>query len=165
MKRRTFLALLLGLSAVGSLAAKGRHPSPPIDQVDTAAVVVRSDRAQEIVVVWNRGGHDEARRRAKEWRKANKKDVSAWLISAEVAIWSGDPKKALKFGKKALSLAPHSAEAYAVRGRAFEALEKPLEAANEYRAALLAESQFPPAQNGLDRVLARLGSEFSTGED
>lgn len=70
-------------------------------------------------------------------------------------------KGALSALKTALDKSPLCAEAYYWRGRSFEAMNKPLDAANEYRAALLAQEKYQEAQEALARVQLLLDSSDS----
>lgn len=80
------------------------------------------------------------------------------LIAARQRLQEGRYKKCISLSNKVLVKWPHMAEAYYLKGRAYEALKKPLEAANEYNAALMAQKEFDDAQQGLNRVLVQLGS-------
>jgi tetratricopeptide (TPR) repeat protein len=67
-------------------------------------------------------------------------------------------KKCISICDKILDQDPRSADAYFWKGRALEAQKKPLEAANEYQAAILARDNFTEARDGLTRVSSLLGN-------
>ena len=97
-----------------------------------------------------------AERYVKQWMKSDK---SAWpLVAAgRLAYHEQQLKKGLSYLKQALSKSSQCAPAYYWRGRIYEAQQKPVEAANEYRAALLSDEPYAPAQQDLSRVQASLG--------
>lgn len=70
-------------------------------------------------------------------------------------------KKCISLCDKILDKEPRSADAYYWKGRAYEEQKKPLEAANEYQAAILARPDFQAANESLVRVNSLLGKEPS----
>lgn len=86
------------------------------------------------------------------------KTAADYLAKAEVAFGKKAYKKVITFCDKALDRDPQAADAYYWKGRALEALKKPLEAANEYRAAILARGAYAEAEDGLMRVNLNLGT-------
>jgi tetratricopeptide (TPR) repeat protein len=98
-----------------------------------------------------------ADRFVQDWIKAEPKSPWPLVGAARVAYQQKRFKKGLSFVNKALNKWPQCSPAYFWRGRLYEALQRPLDAANEYRAALLSDDPYPAAQPELDRVLASLG--------
>ena len=119
------------------------------------------ERAQAIYKLWEEGSKREAFKNAKNWMKEEKGSSFPKVVMASLYFQKGKYKKCLRLCKKAIKKSPQIGEAYFWRGRAYEALKKPMEAANEYRAALYAKQEFYPAQEGLDRVLAKLNEGVS----
>jgi tetratricopeptide (TPR) repeat protein len=91
------------------------------------------------------------------WLKAEPKSPWPLVAEARLAYHEKRFKNGLAFVNKALTKWPQCSPAYFWRGRLYEALQRPLDAANEYRAALLSDDPYPAAQPELDRVLASLG--------
>jgi Tfp pilus assembly protein PilF len=85
-------------------------------------------------------------------------EAASFVAKAQSAFNDKAYKKCISYSKKALDRAPQTPEAYYWKARGFEAIGKPLEAANEYRAALLAKKGYTEAQDGLNRVTSQLGS-------
>jgi uncharacterized protein HemY len=98
-----------------------------------------------------------AERYVDEWMEQEKKSAWSLIAAGRLAYQNRQFKKGLSYLKQALAKAPQSATAYYWRGRIYEAMMKPVDAANEYRAALLATEPYTEAQPDLDRVLASLG--------
>ncbi len=92
-----------------------------------------------------------------DWIKKEKKSPWPWVISAQLSFNEKKYRRCLTHAQKALDLSPQCADAYFLRGRALEETHKFLDAANEYRAALLVDRSFTEAQVALDRVSAQLG--------
>lgn len=114
--------------------------------------------AAEIEALWNAGKKSQAERKLDRWMKQEKKSPWPWVQSAVLEYRQKKYKQSLARLKAALEKDPNCAEAYYWRGKNYEAQNKPMDAANEYRAALMAEAKFNEAQEALDRVLALLGS-------
>ena len=93
----------------------------------------------------------------KDWMKADAKSPWPLVGAARLAYYERHFRKGLSFVNDVLNKWPQCAPAYFWRGRLYEALKRPLDAANEYRAALLSTDPYPAAQPELDRVLASLG--------
>ena len=113
----------------------------------------------EILALYDSGKKRKAFRAVNEWIKQEKKKPAPYVTAAHLYFKSGKPKKCLKYAKKALKKMPQHAVAFYWKGRAYEALDKPMEAANEYQAALFAREEYRKAKEGLDRVLALLNGE------
>lgn len=99
----------------------------------------------------------DANRLVKEWMKAEEKTPWPWVGAARLAYHEKQFKKGLSYVNHALDKWPQCAPAYFWRGRIYEALKRPLDAANEYHAALMSADPYPAAKPELDRVLASLG--------
>ncbi|OVE76964.1 hypothetical protein BVX98_03950 [bacterium F11] len=113
-------------------------------------------RARQIYRFWEVKNKQKAFHEVRSWMKDEKTSPYPWLVGATLHFQEKRYKKCLKYCKKALKKKTQIGEVYFWRGRAYEALKKPMEAANEYRAALYAKQEFQPAQERLDRVLAQL---------
>jgi tetratricopeptide (TPR) repeat protein len=87
--------------------------------------------------------------------KSHRKSAEAWTLLGRTYIDQGRPKKSLGRFEKALKQDPHYAPAYLWKGRAFEAMGKMDEAANEYQTALHADANLAAAKEALDRVQAQ----------
>ncbi len=114
--------------------------------------------SMEIEALWQQGKKGQAERRLDKWMKEDKKSPWPWVQSAVLQHRNKKYKKSLSTLEDALEKSPNCAEAYYWRGKNYEALNKPMDAANEYRAALMAEEKFNDAQEALNRVLTQLGS-------
>lgn len=115
-------------------------------------------RSFEIQALWDAGKKSKAEKLIDAWKKEEKDSPWPWVQEAALSVQEKKYKRALSLTKAALEKAPQCAEAYYWRGRSYEAMKQYLDAANEYRAALMGESQLSEAQEGLDRVSAQLGS-------
>jgi len=112
----------------------------------------------EIEALWQDGKKAEAEHELSQWMKQEKHSPWPWVQAAIFHYEGKKYNKSLSDLKTALDNDPHCAEAYFWRGKNFEAQKKPMDAANEYRAALMVEEKFNDAQEALNRVLAQLGS-------
>ncbi len=160
---------MLVLTGVLPLCAEEAFSTPvdsnPITEPSHAAVpadgkVAFKDHPKvlEIESLWDAGNKSRANRVLNSWMKQEKHSPYPWVESAALRFREKKYKNALALSKEALEKSPQCAEAYYWRGRSYEAMNKPLDAANEYRAALLAKAKYEEAQEGLDRVSAVLGS-------
>ena len=124
----------------------------------TAAQRLTSDesRKADIEQLWEEHKRSQAERRLDEWKKAEKNSPLPWILEARFEHDLGHYKKAISLCDKALEKSSLSAEAFYWKGKSLESLNKFLEAANEYRAALLARAEYAEAQAGLDRVSAKM---------
>lgn len=127
---------------------------------ETVAAPAENDssdpRRIEIERLWAEGRTRDALRRVKEWRKKERESPWPWVVEGELFFRQQRYKKAVRRLDRALELAPQMAEAYYWRGRAYEAMGKPLDAANEYRAAMMAGEPDTRSQKALERVLIGL---------
>jgi tetratricopeptide (TPR) repeat protein len=115
-------------------------------------------RAQEIEKLWDSKEKKKAESLLDEWMKKEKDAAGPWVMSAKLRLKEGRAKKSLSLCDTALKKSPQEAEAYFIKGKAYESLGKPLEAANEYRAALIARADYAEAKQALDKILAQLGT-------
>ncbi|MCG3206172.1 MAG: hypothetical protein KCHDKBKB_02899 [Elusimicrobia bacterium] len=112
----------------------------------------------EIETLWEQGQISQAQRLLDKWKQEEKQSPLPWVQAASLSIRKKNFSRSVSNLKTALEKSPQCADAYYWRGRTFEAQNKPMEAANEYRAALIADENFQEAQEALTRVLALLGS-------
>ena len=98
------------------------------------------------------GDRQGAEREVEAWKKADKKSAHPWIAAADLSFQQKKYRRCRSQAANALDLAPQNADGYYWRGRCFEAEGKTLDAANEYRAALKAETAHPRAQEGLARI-------------
>ena len=113
-------------------------------------------RYGEISKLLDEGKKLKARKKIEEWMKEEKKSPYPWTLGARFFCEKKRYKKCKSYAKKAIKKSPQVGEAYYWRGVAYENLGKPLEAANEFRAALYAKEGYFLAKNGLDRVTTEL---------
>ncbi len=114
--------------------------------------------SEEILKLWEGDQKPGALKQLSQWKSADKKTAGPWVLSARIAFDQKKYKKCLSYAETALEKSPQSAEAYYWRGRAYEALSNWMDAANEYRAALLADPNFSQATESLNRMNSQLGS-------
>ncbi len=84
------------------------------------------------------------------------------LQQAQMFFEKKSYKKCISLCDKVLDKDPSVADAYYWKARALEAQEKPLDAANEYKAALIARAEFPEARDGLARVTSLLSQQYAS---
>lgn len=113
-------------------------------------------QVEEIVDLWEGGKKRKAIRTLRKWEKEAPDKPGPYVATARLKFLQKKYKSCLRACKKALKKDPNNADAYYWRGRAYENLEKPLEAANEYSAALRARKGFKEALDGLNRVKSQL---------
>ncbi len=123
------------------------------------------DQENEIVQLWNAKEHRKAERELEAWMEKEPKSAAPWVTAARLRFEEKRFKKCVSLGQAALKRSPQSADAYYWRGRAYEAMNQPLEAANEYRAALLADKDHAEARAGLDRASSLLGHSTADARD
>lgn len=114
--------------------------------------------SEEILKLWEADQKSAALKQLSQWKRADKKTAGPWVLSAHIAFEQKKYKKCLNYAETALGKSPQTAEAYYWRGRAFEAMSKWMDAANEYRAALLVDPNYSQAMELLNRVNSQLGS-------
>lgn len=119
----------------------------------------------EILELWKSGKKREARSKLNKWKSAQKKSAEPWVVAAQFEFEEGRYKKCITMAQKALERNPLAADAYYWKGRSFEAMNKPMEAANELKAAILGQTSAQDAQLTLDRVLNGLALAPSENEN
>lgn len=92
------------------------------------------------------------------WMKEDKASAFPLVLSAYVNFQEKHFKKCVSLCDKAIDKQPDCADAYYWKGRALEAMKKPLEAASEYRTAMAAQKDFSDAKQAFERISAELGS-------
>lgn len=120
--------------------------------------LVSLPKSAEIEALWEAGQKSQAQNKVEKWMEEEKKSPWPWVQAASLSFRQEKLKRSLAYVNTALEKSPLCADAYYWRGRIFEAQKKPLDAANEYRAALIAEQKYQEAQDALARVLALLES-------
>jgi tetratricopeptide (TPR) repeat protein len=161
------LLALVGVAVLSGLAGgeqKSDLPETIPAFLGTPATSLKQgslDRAAEIQRLWESHQERKAFGELKKWMKEDKESPFPWVLAAQLWYREGRYKKTISMGDAALGKSPKCAAAYYWRGRAFESLKKPLDAANEYRAALIAQPGFAQARQALDVVLVQLGSTAS----
>jgi len=147
------------------IQAEDNHPTgpapmgeeaPPHNEPMPDVYPPQSLERKEILTLWENEKHRKATQEIEKWKARDKKNADPWVVEASLKYDQKKYRQVIKLCKKALKLAPNNSEAYYWRGRAYEAKNKPLEAANEYRAALIARKDFSDAQVSLNRVLLKL---------
>jgi len=116
----------------------------------------------EIDGLWDSNKKSEAEKALDKWMSEEKKSPYPWVEAGKLRFEEKKYKRALSSLQTALDKSPQCAEAYYWRGRSFEAMNKPMDAANEYRAAVLAQEKYVEAQEALTRVTTLLDSSNST---
>lgn len=149
--------LLVGILAIFFPASLLAEESAVSMATSTVSVALDT-RREKIQNEWKDGHDKEAQRLLKQWMKEGA-TAQPWTLAAEHAYRDRQYKKALKWATKAIDKFPKDADGYYWRGMAYEALRNPLDAGNEFRAALMANPQLASAQAGLNRVLIQLGNE------
>jgi tetratricopeptide (TPR) repeat protein len=150
MKRPLSFALLgvaLGVFPQRPRAAEGTPPGTSttgMPSLDPRAKAVQDDLAA--------GQMKSANRKAHAWVKTDKRSADAWTTMGRVALADNRPRRALSYFTRALKYAPHHAPAFLGRGQCFEKRGRLDEAANEYRAAALADASLADAQTALARL-------------
>lgn len=136
-------------------SAETSVPSTPSQALHLPEAVA-VDRMGEIRQLWTEGKKSEAQGKISEWIKKEKKNVLPWVLKTEFAFKDGRYKQALSLAEKALSKFPPDERLYFLRGQSYEALKNPMDAANEYRAALLLNKSNAEAQMALNKLMVTL---------
>ncbi len=158
----------MGVPAPALLQAEEMVPStapaavvPPGDSApESAGPVVPADSRLQAAEAELYGGHPRSARKKTLDVLHQKPSTEGWVLLGRTYLAEERPKKAVKFFNRALRLDPHCAPAYFGRGEAFEKRGRLDEAANEYRAAALAD----PVHSGAQSALGRLKDESSLPE-
>jgi len=159
-KRLAFIFVLaVGLNVFGR-AADAPVPATPAAALGLPSSVSSQDstRADEIRNLWRSGKKSKAEKLIAKWSQEPKRPAKPWVVAASLQFEDKRYKKCLSLAEKALKISPQEAEAYYWRGRAYEAMKNLLDAANEYRAAVLAAPDYADAKDALQRVQSQLGT-------
>ena len=158
MKRLLVLAFL---SSAAVWAGEDLPPYYVVTPSTVSAVEVApppgADRAAKIQQMWDDGHRSEAERESAQWLKTDDKSPWPWVTAAGLSFRQKKWGKCFSLANAALKRDPNLADAYYWRGRYYEKKKKPLEAANEYRAAVEAQSSHQAAKDGLARLRPQLG--------
>lgn len=167
LTRNTFLLIFFVLfTVVAGTGAGWTEESEPtaspeeLIRPDDTEAFPTSERGAAILDLWEHR-RKEAWRKIDDWMDEEKSSAQPWLVAARVCYLEKRYKRSLKMAQRALDKAPQNPAGYYWRGRAFEAMDKPLEAVNEYRAALMAQENFVQAREGINRVTSLLKSSQS----
>jgi len=152
-----FVCALLGRS-VFSFGEATKEENTQVQRSTSPVLASPSEAEQEIRTLWAEGKKAQAEKKLDSWKVSNKKSPAPLILEAEFRYQEKRYSKCLSATERAIDKFPKSADAYYWRGKAFEALNKPMEAANEYQAALMAKTTRPDARESLARVLAQLGN-------
>jgi tetratricopeptide (TPR) repeat protein len=151
-------ALLLTFAPFVSRAEQAAIVAP-VEATGVQTQLATQPKAAEINSLWEQGQKSKAKKSLSAWMDAEKNSPWPWVQAARISFDEKKYKRSLSYLKTALEKSPQCADAYYWRGRNYEEQKKPMDAANEYRAALLAQEKFEAAQEGLNRVLALLGPQ------
>ncbi len=153
------MALLFMMKNIYALAFAGVllfSPTFAADSPVEKTSVTPDTRGKEIRSLIDQERVAEASKVAHQWIHDEKKADQPWAYLAEIAHGKKQYKKAILLAGKALKQNAENGHAYYWRGRSYESQKNWLEAANEYRAALLANSKLFEATAGLNRVQTNL---------
>jgi tetratricopeptide (TPR) repeat protein len=160
MKRTGIAASLLLSCTVLLWAEQAKVPTSAPEALglpaSTTAMAPVSGPRAEIEALLVQGKKKEAQKKITQWMDKEKDSPWPWVMEARMEYENKNFKRSKTLADKALNKAPDCGEAYYWKGRALEALKKNLEAANEYRAAIIGPHKYPDAQKDLDRVLVTL---------
>jgi tetratricopeptide (TPR) repeat protein len=151
MMKHTLIKLIAGVLFLSPVFGEELPPA------NSASSVSASD--QQIADIRNLIGdkkYSDAEKKIQAWIKSDKKADIPWLLLAESSFARNNFKKTLSYSTKALDRNSENALAYFMRGRSYENLKEWMEAANEYRAALLIHPDMTEATEGLNRVKGNL---------
>ena len=155
-------ALIIGVFGLVAFA-HAEAPAPVASPEPAAVAYADPEWAQEIFRQWDEGQTRAALRAMKKALKAEKSDPYRWVAMARLRFRQEKYASSLRYAQKALRRDPYYAPAYYWRGRAYEARNKWLESANEYRAALLIDQDYDAARRALGRVQDALEPSRSSG--
>ena len=147
-KKRWLLSLALLAFGTALLRAEPSAVNAPVLPTTTAPL----GRAAAIETELAAGHPLAARRKAKEWARAEPRSTDAWTWVGRAFLAEGKNRRAVRAFNRALKWGPHNARAFWGRGQAFEKRGRLDEAANEYRAAVLADPRLDDAQSALVRL-------------
>ena len=109
-------------------------------------------KGAEVMSLWKEGKKSEAEGAVHRWMDEKKKSPEPWVFAAILEFEKEKYKHCVSYCDKAIEKGPQTAQAYYWKGRALEALKKYLEAANEYRAALVIQKDYSDASVRLKGV-------------
>jgi len=114
-------------------------------------------KGAEVMRLLKSGKRGEVEDLIHQWMKEEKQSASPWVYAGILKFEEKKYKSCLSYCEKAIDKAPQTAQAYYWRGRAYEELNKYLDAENEYQAALIADPDYAEAKLRLSGVEALLG--------
>ena len=151
-KSLSFLALFIPL--LFPLGMAWSDEVAPLAESEVQPVALPGDplllKAREAL---DAGQWRKARRTLKSYIGKNPKSAEGWTLLARTYLATGTDGKARRRFDKALKFDPHYAPAYVGRGELFEKKGRMDEAANDFRAATLADPGDAQAQQALARVV------------
>ncbi|MBL0350680.1 MAG: tetratricopeptide repeat protein [Elusimicrobia bacterium] len=150
LSRRTRLTLPLALMALG--AAPLWAGSTAADAAENSSISAPLGRSAAIETDLAAGHAVAARLKSLEWAHAEPRSADAWTWVGRAYLAEGRNRRAVRAFNRALKWSPHNARAFWGRGQAFEKRGRLDEAANEYRAAVLADPHLADAQSALSRL-------------
>ncbi len=150
--KKTFLILAAALIQAAFAAAEDK-PAIASSTAAPAAVSAPSPAAPPDAVP-----PETLLLKARELQAKDKKDPQPWVLMGQAYDAQGKRGKALSAFAHALKLDPRCADAYFGRGRVFEEKGDLDEAANEYQAALKANSSDAEAQAAWRKLSDRIAA-------
>ncbi len=145
---RVSFPLALAVFGTAPLRA-GSAAAGATDQPSTSVPLGRADAVESDL---NAGHAVAARLKAVEWARLEPRSADAWTWVGRAYLAEGRNRRAVRAFNRALKWSPHNARAFWGRGQAFEKRGRLDEAANEYRAAALADPHLADAQSALARL-------------
>jgi|GEM_PF-3017486 len=137
-------------------ALVGPRPKAMADTQDTVSVDVKVVAPMTVGVAREEivaGRYDNAVKILDDILKKEPKSFDELTVLGDAYWGLGSIGKAMKNYKRALTINPHHAPAFAGKGKVFEKQGKQDEAINEYRAALAADPKNEEARLALDRLI------------
>lgn len=155
-----FLAVLSGSLAAETMPTPAAPPAsgeivspattsvsaPSLDMSQARLYTYQDPQLQSAGQDIEKGDWRTARTKAETVLNAHKKSAEAWVVLGRTYLANRQYKKAIRRFHKALKYEPHYAAGYYWDGKAYEALGKIDEAANEYQAAFHADPQLEMAK-------------------
>jgi tetratricopeptide (TPR) repeat protein len=158
MNNRRFLWILFFFISFPLLETRGEDEAEPLLAVSEIRVADDDSPLGNAREMLKNGRVKKARRATNQFLKTNKESAEGWTLLGQTYLATGANRKAKKKFKKALKYDPHYAPAYMGWGEIFESESRWDEAANEYRAARIADPNNPAAEIALERLAARTAS-------
>lgn len=131
-------------------------PQTAASPVVPASPIEAQPKMTEIEGLRQAGKKSEADKALSKWTDSEKKSPWPLVLAAQFRFEERKYGKVVSLAQKAIDLSPQCAEAYYWKGRAYEMQKKPLDAANELRAALLLKDNDPVIKEAVNRVNATL---------